>query len=93
MANTVNFASVLTPSDGEPPTMWSLEPDGCACAILADNFPDANGLWLTPNDTIYVCASVNFGKAGVVVVIPTDMIAGLIDDFWRPRTPKTCSVS
>ena len=53
--------------------------------IIADNFADPRGLWLTANDTtIYALANVDLGKAGPVVVeIPPGAIVGLIDDFWQ----------
>jgi hypothetical protein len=53
--------------------------------IIADNFADPKGLWLTANDTtIYAMANVDLGKSGPVVVeIPPGAIVGLIDDFWQ----------
>jgi hypothetical protein len=53
--------------------------------IIADNYADPKGLWLTANDTtIYALANVDLGKAGPVVVdIPPGAIVGLIDDFWQ----------
>ena len=53
--------------------------------VIADNFADPRGLWLTANDTtIYAMANVDLGKAGPVVVeIPPGAIVGLIDDFWQ----------
>jgi hypothetical protein len=53
--------------------------------IIADDFADAKGLWLTANDTtIYSLANVDLGKSGAIVVeIPPGLIVGLIDDFWQ----------
>lgn len=53
--------------------------------VIADNYADPKGLWLTANDTtIYALSNVDLGKAGPVVVdIPPGMIVGLIDDFWQ----------
>jgi hypothetical protein len=53
--------------------------------IIADNFADPKGRWLTANDTtIYALANVDLGKSGPVVVeIPPGLIVGLIDDFWQ----------
>src|SRR5687767_1454615 len=53
--------------------------------IIADNFADPKGLWLTANDTtIYALANIDLGKSGPVVVeIPPGAIVGLIDDFWQ----------
>jgi len=53
--------------------------------VIADNFADPKGLWLTANDTtIYAVANVDLGKSGPVVVeIPPGAIVGLIDDFWQ----------
>jgi hypothetical protein len=53
--------------------------------IIADKFADANGLWLTANDTtIYAQTNVDLGKSGPVVVeVPPGLIVGLVDDFWQ----------
>ncbi|WP_158614483.1 MULTISPECIES: DUF1254 domain-containing protein [Mesorhizobium] len=53
--------------------------------VIADNFADPKGLWLTANDTtIYALTNVDLGKSGPVVVdIPPGAIVGLIDDFWQ----------
>jgi hypothetical protein len=53
--------------------------------IIADNFADPKGVWLTANDTtIYALANVDLGKAGPIVVeIPPGAIVGIIDDFWQ----------
>ena len=53
--------------------------------IIADNFADPKGLWLTANDTtIYALANVDLGKSGPIVVeIPPGAIVGMIDDFWQ----------
>ena len=53
--------------------------------VIADNFADPKGLWLTANDTtIYALANVDLGKSGPVVVeIPPGAIVGMIDDFWQ----------
>ncbi|MCW1925690.1 DUF1254 domain-containing protein [Luteolibacter arcticus] len=53
--------------------------------VIADNYADPKGLWLTANDTtIYALANVDLGKAGPLVVeIPPGAIVGLIDDFWQ----------
>ena len=53
--------------------------------IIADNFADAKGVWLTANDTtIYALANIDLGKSGPVVVeIPPGAIVGMIDDFWQ----------
>lgn len=53
--------------------------------VIADNYADPKGLWLTANDTtIYALANVDLGKSGPVVVeIPPGAIVGLIDDFWQ----------
>ena len=53
--------------------------------IIADNFADPKGVWLTANDTtIYALANVDLGKAGPIVVeIPLGAIVGIIDDFWQ----------
>jgi hypothetical protein len=53
--------------------------------VIADNYADPKGLWLTANDTtIYALSNVDLGKAGPVVVeIPPGAIVGMIDDFWQ----------
>jgi len=53
--------------------------------VIADNYADPKGRWLTANDTtIYGYANVDLGKSGPVVVeIPPGAIVGLIDDFWQ----------
>ena len=52
--------------------------------IIADNFLDANGVWLTANDTtIYGMVNVDLSKGPVVVEVPAGPGVGLIDDFWQ----------
>ena len=53
--------------------------------IIADNFADPRGVWLTANDTtIYGMANVDLGQAGPVVVeIPPGAIVGIMEDFWQ----------
>ena len=53
--------------------------------IIADNFADPKGLWLTANDTtIYALTNVDLGKSGPIVVeIPPGAIVGILDDFWQ----------
>ena len=53
--------------------------------IIADNYADPKGLWLTANDTtIYALANVDLGKSGPVVVeVPPGAIVGILDDFWQ----------
>jgi hypothetical protein len=53
--------------------------------VIADNFADPKGVWLTANDTtIYAYTNVDLGKSGAVVVeIPPGAIVGIIDDFWQ----------
>jgi hypothetical protein len=53
--------------------------------IIADNYADQKGIWLTANDTtIYALANVDLGKSGPVVVeIPPGAIVGILDDFWQ----------
>jgi hypothetical protein len=53
--------------------------------IIADNFADPKGLWLTANDTtIHALANVDLGKSGPIVVeIPPGGIVGITDDFWQ----------
>lgn len=50
---------------------------------IADKFADAEGLWLTANDTtVYAFANIDLGKDGPMVVdIPPGAIVGLTDDF------------
>jgi hypothetical protein len=53
--------------------------------VIADNYADPKGVWLTANDTtIYALANVDLGKSGPVVVeIPPGAIVGILDDFWQ----------
>jgi hypothetical protein len=53
--------------------------------VIADNYADTKGRWLTANDTtIYGYTNVDLGKSGPVVVeIPPGAIVGIIDDFWQ----------
>jgi hypothetical protein len=53
--------------------------------IIADNYADPKGRWLTANDTtIYSLTNVDLGKSGPIVVeIPSGAIVGIIDDFWQ----------
>jgi hypothetical protein len=53
--------------------------------VIADNYADPKGVWLTANDTtIYAVASVDLAKSGPIVVeIPPGAIVGMIDDFWQ----------
>jgi hypothetical protein len=53
--------------------------------IIADNYADPRGVWLTANDTtIYALANVDLGKSGPMVVeIPPGAIVGILDDFWQ----------
>jgi hypothetical protein len=53
--------------------------------VIADNYADPKGRWLTANDTtIYGYTNVDLGKSGPVVVeIPPGAIVGIIDDFWQ----------
>jgi hypothetical protein len=53
--------------------------------VIADNFFDPKGVWLTANDTtIYGFVNVDLGKSGPIVVeIPPGAIVGIIDDFWQ----------
>ncbi|WP_099511970.1 DUF1254 domain-containing protein [Microvirga ossetica] len=53
--------------------------------VIADNYFDTKGVWLTANDTtIYAIANMDLGKDGPVVVeIPPGAIVGMIDDFWQ----------
>ena len=53
--------------------------------IIADNFADPKGLWLTANDTtIYGMVNVDLGLAGPVVIeVPPGAIVGILEDFWQ----------
>jgi hypothetical protein len=53
--------------------------------IIADNYADPKGVWLTANDTtIYALSNVDLGRDGPLVVeIPPGAIVGIIDDFWQ----------
>jgi hypothetical protein len=53
--------------------------------IIADNYADPKGVWLTANDTtIYALANVDLGKSGPIVLeIPPGAIVGILDDFWQ----------
>jgi hypothetical protein len=53
--------------------------------VIADNYADPKGRWLTANDTtIYAYTNVDLGKSGPVVVeIPPGAIVGILDDFWQ----------
>ncbi|MCV9943982.1 DUF1254 domain-containing protein [Rhizobium sp. BT-175] len=53
--------------------------------VIADNYADPKGRWLTANDTtIYAYTNVDLGKSGPIVVEnPPGAIAGIIDDFWQ----------
>jgi hypothetical protein len=53
--------------------------------IIADNYADPRGVWLTANDTtIYALANVDLGKSGPMVIeIPPGAIVGIVDDFWQ----------
>jgi hypothetical protein len=53
--------------------------------IIADNYADPKGLWLTANDTtIYAMANVNLGKSGPMVLeLPPGALVGIIEDFWQ----------
>ena len=53
--------------------------------VIADNYADPKGRWLTANDTtIYAYTNVDLGKAGPVVIeIPPGAIVGILDDFWQ----------
>ncbi|CCV14361.1 DUF1254 domain-containing protein [Mesorhizobium sp. STM 4661] len=52
--------------------------------VIADNFSDTKGVWLTANDTtIYGMVNVDLSKGPVVVEIPAGPAVGLIDDFWQ----------
>ena len=52
--------------------------------IIADNFADTKGIWLTANDTtIYGMVNVDLGQGPIVVEVPAGPGVGLIDDFWR----------
>jgi hypothetical protein len=54
-------------------------------SVIADNYADPKGRWLTANDTtIYGYTNVDLGKSGAIVVeIPPGAIVGIIDDFWQ----------
>ena len=56
--------------------------------VIADNFADTKGVWLTANDTtIYAYCNVDLGVSGPVVVeIPPGAIVGMIEDFWQRST-------
>ena len=53
--------------------------------MIADNFADPHGLWLTANDTtIYAMVNVDLGKSGPMVVeIPPGAIVGILEDYWQ----------
>ena len=53
--------------------------------MIADNYADPKGVWLTANDTtIYGMANVDLGVSGPMVVeIPPGAIVGIIEDFWQ----------
>ena len=52
--------------------------------IIADNFADTKGIWLTANDTtIYGMVNVDLGQGPIVVEVPAGPGVGLIDDFWQ----------
>ena len=53
--------------------------------IIADNYADPKGLWLTANDTtIYAMANVELGKSGPMILeMPPGAIVGIIEDFWQ----------
>ena len=52
--------------------------------VIADNFSDTNGVWLTANDTtIYGMVNIDLGQGPVVVEVPAGPAVGLIDDFWQ----------
>ena len=52
--------------------------------IIADNFADTRGIWLTANDTtIYGMVNVDLSQGPVVLEIPAGPGVGLIDDFWQ----------
>ncbi|MDM0110557.1 DUF1254 domain-containing protein [Variovorax sp. J22R133] len=53
--------------------------------VIADNYADPKGRWLTANDTtIYGYTNVDLGKSGPLVVeIPSGALVGIIDDFWQ----------
>jgi hypothetical protein len=53
--------------------------------IIADNYADPKGLWLTANDTtIYAMANVDLGSSGPMVVeLPPGAIVGIIEDYWQ----------
>jgi hypothetical protein len=53
--------------------------------MIADNFADPKGLWLTANDTtIYGMGNVDLRKEGPIVIeIPPGPIVGILEDFWQ----------
>ena len=52
--------------------------------IIADNFADTKGIWLTANDTtIYGMVNVDLSQGPVVLEVPAGPGVGLIDDFWQ----------
>ena len=52
--------------------------------IIADNFADPKGIWLTANDTtIYGMVNVDLSQGPVVLEVPAGPGVGLIDDFWQ----------
>lgn len=52
--------------------------------IIADNFADTKGIWLTANDTtIYGMVNVDLGQGPIVVEVPAGPGVGLIEDFWQ----------
>ena len=52
--------------------------------IIADNFADPKGVWLTANDTtIYGMVNVDLSQGPVVLEVPAGPGVGLIDDFWQ----------
>ena len=52
--------------------------------IIADNFADTKGVWLTANDTtIYGMVNVDLGQGPIVVEVPAGPGVGLIEDFWQ----------
>ena len=52
--------------------------------VIADNFLDAKGVWLTANDTtIYGMVNVDLSQGPVVLEVPAGPGVGLIDDFWQ----------
>ena len=52
--------------------------------IIADNFADTRGIWLTANDTtIYGMVNVDLSQGPIVLEVPAGPGVGLIDDFWQ----------